>query len=273
MVSLHALYRRAEKLTRAADELAAQRGRDDLEVKRARCWRIGLRVTLYDRMNAGARRAHDTTPLSLGFLALDDLSFAVEVKHDRRHVKLRSHLLCDPALTPVLVIATGGMESKHDQISVELRERVGDRDDLILRPDLSLGRQALRVHVVEEGQQTFIGRHESVVPVVGQPVHPRRQGRGDDINLLGLIEERKNRWRDLIGVRQVLIAQDKHTSCHTEPSLQLRTLVGPRYASACPVDVLGPASIPADRRKTTSPAPTLAQLAAYAVGAPSRRSP
>jgi hypothetical protein len=41
MVSLHALYRRAEKLTRAADELAAQRGRDDLEVKRARCWRIG----------------------------------------------------------------------------------------------------------------------------------------------------------------------------------------------------------------------------------------
>jgi len=35
MVSLHALYRRAEKLARAADELAAQRGRDDFEVKRA----------------------------------------------------------------------------------------------------------------------------------------------------------------------------------------------------------------------------------------------
>jgi len=61
-----------------------------------------------------------TNALSLGFLALHDLPLAVEVEHHRRYVEVRAHLLGYPQLTPVLVLAAGGVESEHDQISIEL---------------------------------------------------------------------------------------------------------------------------------------------------------
>jgi hypothetical protein len=48
--------------------------------------------------------------------------------------------------------------------------------------------------------QALVGRDDSPVALVGQPLHPRRQRRGDDIDLLCLVDERTNRLRDLVGV-------------------------------------------------------------------------
>src|SRR3954447_1761285 len=56
----------------------------------------------------------------LRFLALHDVSFSIEVEHDRRHIEVRPDLLCHPVLSPVLVLGAGSVEPQHDQISVEL---------------------------------------------------------------------------------------------------------------------------------------------------------
>jgi hypothetical protein len=57
---------------------------------------------------------------ALRFVALHDVSLAVEVEHDRRHVEMRPHLLGYPVFTPVLVLAAGSVEPEHDEISIEL---------------------------------------------------------------------------------------------------------------------------------------------------------
>ncbi len=67
----------------------------------------------------GGVASTSTNTLSLGFVAPHDVSFAVEVEHDRRHVEVRAHLLGYPVLTPVLVLATRNVEPEHDQISIE----------------------------------------------------------------------------------------------------------------------------------------------------------
>ena len=150
----------------------------------------------------------------LRFLAPHDASFAIEVEHDSRHVEVRADLLGHPVLTPVLMLAAGSVEPEHDQISVELGQRIADRGDLVLGSHLAVRFQAARAHVGKHGPQPLVGGDERVVSVVGQPVHPRRQCRGDDVDVLGFVEKRTNRFGNLVGVGQILVGQNEHMSGH-----------------------------------------------------------
>ena len=142
------------------------------------------------------------------------MPLAVEVEHDARHAEARTHSLGDAVLTPVLLPAAGDVEPEHDEIGVEVHQGVGDRGDLVLVPDRALGRQATRVHVIEDRVQTLVRAHARAVDLAGQGLQPGRQGRRDDVDLLCLFDEGKKRFGDLIGVGQVLVGYDKDAFCH-----------------------------------------------------------
>src|SRR4051812_3615679 len=115
----------------------------------------------------GAPPLHETR--GSGFLAPHDVSFPVEVERDRRHVEVRADLLGYPMLAPVLVLAAGSVEPEDHQIGIELSQRIGDRGDLVLCSDFSVGFQAAGVHVREDRPQPFVRGGECVISVVGQP--------------------------------------------------------------------------------------------------------
>ncbi len=76
-----------------------------------------------------------------GFLAFYDVALTVEVENDRWHLIVRAHFFGYSALSPVLVLGAGSMKPKHDQISVEVGERITNRRDRILNPNCPMGLQ------------------------------------------------------------------------------------------------------------------------------------